>query len=703
MPRAVLWLLAAAPALAQMCPPSRMLPAGAVSGTLDQSSCQLSDATAYAAYRLDLPVRGRLSLALSTASDFILILRDSTGAQIATGLAVQRPVEAGSYTVLVDARVPGQAGQYQIKAAFIAEPGMLCSAFPSLGLSQTAAGTLGASGCTAPGGSPYEAYWLTTYGAGTLTVTAASSDFTPVVTIRDASGSPIASGQNSASAQVDDGSQYQIVVGTADTTGSYQLTTAFQPAAYETCLPAGNLTASGSTSASINANSCFAALPGSGDLFFYDYYTLTVGAAGVADIAVSSSDFTPSLYLYDAGGNLLTSDTGGGASTSSVTASEIRVQLAPGNYTVQLVSSLASGGNYKLAYQFNPGAPQPCGTAALNPTGSTAGNLSAASCRTALGLADLYSVVLPAAGTLQITINANNTLSSALAIRDAKDNLIVFNQDFEGVGMTQLSANLPAGSYTVLAAAASGAGGYQLASHFSAGSAPPCAGPQSLALNGGYVQNLGWSGCIGADGQPVDYFTFTLPADSTVAAFMISSDLDGALTLTDSSGNPLRTDTDSYGYNDPMIVQWLPAGTYQLAARAGTASSGGLYQVDLRTAAGPRPPFCSPVGSLAAGGSASGAIGFASCQYYGTFADLYQVQLASDATIDLRLNSTDFDAYLILLDAEGNLAAQDDDSGGGTNSRIQTMLPAGTYYIVAKPNGDYTASGAYTITLSTQS
>jgi hypothetical protein len=702
MPRALLWLLAAAPAFAQMCAPVRMLPAGAVSGTLDGSSCQLSDATAYAAYRLDLPVRGQLSLALSTASNLILIVRDATGAQIATGLTIQRPIEAGSYLVLVDARVPGQAGQYQVKTAFTAEPGSLCSAFPSLGLSQTVAGTLGASGCAAPNGSPYEAYWLNTYGAGTLTVTATSSDFTSVVTIRDTSGSPIASGQGSASAQVDDGSQYQIVIGTADKTGNYQVTTAFQAAASETCLPTQNLTASTSASASINANSCFAALPGSGDLFFYNYYTLTAGAAGVADIAVSSSDFIPTLYLYDASGNLLSSDTGGGASTRSATASEIRLQLAPGNYTVQLVSSVASGGNYKLAYQFTPGAPQPCATARLAPAGSAAGNLSAASCRTALGLADIYSVTLPAAGTLQLTLNANNTLASAVAIRDAKDNLIVVNQDFEGVGMTQVSANLPAGSYTVLAAAASGAGGYQLASQFTAQPPPPCAAPQSLSVNGGYVQNLGWSGCTGANGQPLDYFQFTLPADSTIAAFMISSDLDGSLTLTDSSGNPLRTDTNSYGYNDPMIVQWLPAGTYQLAARASTPAAGGLYEVDLRTAPGPRPPFCSPIGSLAAGGSASGTIGFSSCQYSGAFADLYQVQLASDATIDLRLNSTDFDAYLILLDAQGNLVAQDDDSGGGTNSRIQTMLAAGKYYVVAKPNGGYTATGAYTVTLAVQ-
>jgi hypothetical protein len=52
----------------------------------------------------------------------------------------------------------------------------------------------------------------------------------------------------------------------------------------------------------------------------------------------------------------------------------------------------------------------------------------------------------------------------------------------------------------------------------------------------------------------------------------------------------------------------------------------------------------------------------------GTFADLYQMALASDTTIDLRLNSSAFDAYLVVLDAKGNVVAADDNDGGGTNS-----------------------------------
>ncbi|MGD0776863.1 MAG: hypothetical protein ABSC05_28940 [Candidatus Solibacter sp.] len=44
---------------------------------------------------------------------------------------------------------------------------------------------------------------------------------------------------------------------------------------------------------------------------------------------------------------------------------------------------------------------------------------------------------------------------------------------------------------------------------------------------------------------------------------------------------------------------------------------------------------------------------------------------------------------------------EDDDRGGGTNARIASALPAGTYHIVAQPFGDYTSHGAYTLTTQT--
>jgi hypothetical protein len=52
------------------------------------------------------------------------------------------------------------------------------------------------------------------------------------------------------------------------------------------------------------------------------------------------------------------------------------------------------------------------------------------------------------------------------------------------------------------------------------------------------------------------------------------------------------------------------------------------------------------------------------------------------ATITFTLTSA-ADAYLYLLDASGNILGQDDDSGGGYNSRLSATLAAGTYTLVA--------------------
>jgi hypothetical protein len=662
---------------------------------LDDSSCLLSDATAYASYRLDLPSRGRVRITLSTAEDFVLILRDSGGAKLESGLSIRSPLEAGAYTVLVNARAPGQVGQYSVRTEFTGEEGVLCKAFPSMGLSQRVDGDLGSSGCLLPGGSPFDAYRVNTLGAGTLTVHV-GADWSPVILIRTPDGAAIASGESSVTAVVDRDTQYQVVVSTADRAGPYQVVTAFAPAENETCRPVKSLAAADNDTAAITPESCTATLPGSGDLLYYNFYAISVGAAGVADFRASSTEFAPILSLIDDSGNTIATDAGG----SDTAASQIRMHLRPGNYIARIVSPTPSGGAYRFAYSLTAGAPRPCATIPLDFAAANSAPLTESSCRTEVGLADLYTVTLPAAGNLDLTVTPAPTLSAIVAVRDAKDNLVVLSRDVQGLGVAPLTASLPAGDYTVLAAAGAGAGFYQLTGSFTAREIPACAAPQPLDINGGYIQRLGAASCRAANGAPVDYYEFTLPAEAVTAMIMTSSDLDGHLTLTDSTGAVLRSDDDSYGFADPLMIQHLPAGTYRLAARPASGTLGGLYQVDVRTILGPRPPFCAARATIPVGGTVTGTIDFAGCQYLDeTFADLYKIELTDSATLDIRLTSTAFDAYLLLFDAKGNLVDRDDDGAGNRDARIVPSLTAGAYYIVAKPVADYTAGGAYTLTV----
>jgi hypothetical protein len=313
-----------------------------------------------------------------------------------------------------------------------------------------------------------------------------------------------------------------------------------------------------------------------------------------------------------------------------------------------------------------------------------------------MGLADLYTLTLTDPGTVELDLTSLE-FPAILAIRDVKDNLIVRSDEIDGVTAAHIQADLPAGVYTVTAAARSYVGGYQLTSKFAGHYLPACGITQAIDLNGGYIQRLNAASCKSGGGQPVDYYGFTLSADALALAVVTSSEVDGYLTLLDAAGNVLRTDDNSYGGIDPLIVQYLPAGSYKLAVRDTAAGAGGLYQVDLRTVEGARPPFCASRGSLLLDSSVDGNITFTGCQFRGAFADVYQINVAADGAVDLRLNSTAFDAYLVLLDAMGNVVEEDDDNGGNTNARVTVPLAAGTYYAVAKPFGDYLKHGAYTL------
>src|SRR5262249_36821230 len=153
---------------------------------------------------------------------------------------------------------------------------------------------------------------------------------------------------------------------------------------------------------------------------------------------------------------------------------------------------------------------------------------------------------------------------------------------------------------------------------------PDCTFVPTLDLNGGFIQILRARRCRGADGQPVDYYTFTLPTDSLVLAVMTSSAVDGYLQLHDSHRNAVRFAANSYGCGAPRIVQYRPAGTYKLAARDVSGGRGGFYEIDLRTMPGSRPVFCGSRGPIAPGGSVTGNITYTGCQYPdGAFADTY--------------------------------------------------------------------------------
>lgn len=82
----------------------------------------------------------------------------------------------------------------------------------------------------------------------------------------------------------------------------------------------------------------------------------------------------------------------------------------------------------------------------------------------------------------------------------------------------------------------------------------------------------------------------------------------------------------------------------------------------------------------------------------GTYLKPYWFTAAANDNIDVRLNSTAFDAFLILQANEGGQPiTSDDNSGGGNNSRIQRRLgTAGIYILVVTPY-EPNRTGAFTL------
>lgn len=110
---------------------------------------------------------------------------------------------------------------------------------------------------------------------------------------------------------------------------------------------------------------------------------------------------------------------------------------------------------------------------------------------------------------------------------------------------------------------------------------------------------------------------------------------------------------------------------------------------------------CASVQSIALGASVSGTLTSTDCSLDdGSFVDYYELRLTSARTVAIQMTSSAFDAYLLLFDrATGDVVAEDDDSAGGFNARIQMSLAAGTYIIGAN-SFDAGETGTYQLSVN---
>lgn len=114
---------------------------------------------------------------------------------------------------------------------------------------------------------------------------------------------------------------------------------------------------------------------------------------------------------------------------------------------------------------------------------------------------------------------------------------------------------------------------------------------------------------------------------------------------------------------------------------------------------------CTPLQEYTLGQPLAGTLTATDCTIPedGTRADVYTLVIAQQRSVSITLRSTEFDAFLAILNDDGSLLRADDDSGAGTgagqsptDARIDTTLKPGTYRIVVNTSGP-DDGGAYTL------
>ena len=201
------------------------------------------------------------------------------------------------------------------------------------------------------------------------------------------------------------------------------------------------------------------------------------------------------------------------------------------------------------------------------------------------------------------------------------------------------------------------------------------------------------------DGSRFEVHFINATAGEQIEVTVASDAFDTMLYILDVNGELVGQDDDSAGGTNSRVTVTIPAnGEYSLAVTSYEPAAFGEYSMSVRrglgTAAGPASA------SLGPGEILHGSLSAANDRLDdNTPYAIHDIYVQAGETVEITMESSVFDTYLIVLDPSGNAIAEDDDGGGGTNSRISwTAAMTGSYPVFANSYGE-DASGAYTLTV----
>ena len=455
------------------------------------------------------------------------------------------------------------------------------------------------------------------------------------------------------------------------------------------------------------------------------YYSFTLGTAGSVEIDLVSSEFDAWLTLRegaDVSGRGLVSDNDGGRGTNA----RIGTALSAGTYTIE-ATSLAAGetGAFTLTLTVGRGGGggggdgctlEDLGTLTGTVTVSGALDDDCVSPNFSGELARYYSFTLGQAGSVEIDL-VSSEFDAWLALREGADvagRALVQDDDGGQGSNSRISTELPAGTYTIEATSylPGETGAFTLTVTAAVGGGGGCALDDLGALSGTVMRVGNLAGDCESPNYPgrlARYYSFTLGQAGPVEIDLFSTVLDTFLTLregTDVAGRLVASDDDGGQGTNSRISRELSAGTYTIEATSYAAGVTGAFTLTATTAGGGGGGGCAldDLGTLSGTATRVGNLGddCVSPNYSGRLARYYSFTLGQAGPVEIDLVSSVFDAFLALregTDVEGRLVVSDDDGGQGTNSRISTELPAGTYTIEATSYATR-VTGAFTLTVT---
>jgi hypothetical protein len=169
---------------------------------------------------------------------------------------------------------------------------------------------------------------------------------------------------------------------------------------------------------------------------------------------------------------------------------------------------------------------------------------------------------------------------------------------------------------------------------------------------------------------------------------------------TATSNSSFLTITSGASGSGPGSVGYAVAANTTASARTGTLTVAGQTFTVTQAAGG----GC-PTAPISVGLTINGALAATDCRFTnGSYVDLYTFNGTAGQQVAVTMTGG-FDTYLILFAPDNSILVENDDGGGGTNSRIPAVsgsltLPVSGAYTIAASSFNANATGPYALTLT---